>query len=176
MGSPKALLKVNGITLLEDQVSRLKASGVDQVFVVTGAHTKEIRSNHKNLEKTWVYNDNWEKGKFSSLLRGLQAIPKKSSVLILPVDVAGVEEECIRMIIKQGLKTSKPIIPTYKKRGGHPVFLTESFIENLLKTAIESDRLDYKLKETFNKEYLEVSSKNILNNINTKEDWNAYIS
>lgn len=190
MGSPKPLLKTGGKTLLEDQVRRMSAAGIENTFVVIGCGAEEIKDRHKNLKVTWVENRDWEKGKFSSVLCGISSViaseMKQSGVgsrllrftrndirgiLLLPVDTVLVPPEVMKQIIDEGVKTGRNIIPTFDGRGGHPVFLTQILAKEIAANHKEDERLDHVLNGSNNVNRLEVSSQMILSNINTLEDW-----
>lgn len=180
MGSPKPLLKINDKTLLEDQVERVQSAGITEVYVVIGAKAAEIKRAHPNLEVNWILNNNWEMGKFSSVvcgMRHLTAIPRQSDdhnvirgVLLLPIDTVGVPPAAIKQIVDKGLATGKNIIPTFGGSGGHPVFIGIELIDAIQNESDANARLDKILKSDDKTEYLEVSSKNILRNINSPED------
>ena len=193
MGEPKALLTIDNHTLLEDQISRLKKAGIHDIFVVVGAHRDEILGQHEALDVNWATNESWQSGNFSSILCGLRKTyrssePRRDEVplrgksrtnntndftgtILLPVDVAGVETKTIRRIIDEGVKRSQNIIPTYNGRGGHPVYLTKAFAKQLLDQHTNNDRLDVIFKKDKDTTRLEVDTKTILNNINTREEW-----
>jgi len=182
MGRPKALLRLpSGDTLLTDQVLRLKEAGVSRIYVVVGCEAKRIKSIHRTAEVLWVMNDHWHLGGFSSLIAGLRAISshptrRLQGVVLLPIDVAGVEPEIIKQIIDEGLRTNKNIIPRYNGRGGHPVYICRKTMEKILQDFTEKDgRLDYILTHDAETFQIPVASASILNNINTMNDWNNYL-
>ena len=193
MGSPKALLKIEDKTLLEDQVDRLRHADCDPVIAVVGSEANKIIDQHKNLNVTWALNHEWERGHFSSILCGLEELsssniktsssdsksPSSSNLIggsiLLPIDTVGVPIETIKEILDKGLQEDKIIIPTFKNRGGHPVFLTTEFIKHLLASTTPNDRLDHLLKNDRNMLRLEVNSESILNNINTSAELKTYL-
>jgi len=177
MGFPKALIEVNGRTLLQDQVIRFNEAGIQDVYVVVGAHEKEIKEAHPDLDVTWIVNQDWEDGKFSSVLCGLSVIARRplpagrqgsNPVLLLPIDVISVPVDVFRKIIQEGTKTAHNIIPTYKEKGGHPVFLSSRFVQHILESCTKDDRLDHQLKECKCTSYLHVETDSVLSNVNEK--------
>jgi len=172
MGKPKALLDMGNKTLLEDQVDRLKRAGCSTIIVVVGSEANTIVEHHADLDVVWTTNSEWEKGYFSSILCGLSEVA--SSTLLLPIDTVGVPVETIKEILTKGLEENKNIIPTFKDRGGHPVFLTTVFIQKVVSTATLDDRLDYLLNENPDTLRFEVDSESILTNINTPDELSAY--
>ena len=74
MGSPKPLLKIAKKTLLEDQVSRMREAGIEDIYVVVGCKANEIKERHKDLDVHWVENKEWKLGKFSSVVCGIKFV------------------------------------------------------------------------------------------------------
>lgn len=177
MGSPKPLLKIDDKTLLEDQVSRIREAGIKNIYVVVGCKAKEIKDIHNDLDVIWVENKNWERGKFSTVLCGLTLLGSRfrgndlSGVLLLPVDVPFVPPAIIRQIITEGLKRDKNIIPTFQGNGGHPVFLNYRLAQSILKNQDSNNRLDLILKKNADTEKIPIISREILNNVNTIDEW-----
>lgn len=168
MGSPKALIRIGEGTLLEDQYLRLSEAGIEDIFIVVGSDPEKIIAAHNTLKCKWVINTNWQKETFSSVLAGLKETG--GHVLLLPVDTVGVDPATIDHIVNSGLKYSCNIIPTYKGRGGHPVFLSRAFVDELIQRAPVNARLDLLLKSWPAVKRIEVDSKNILTNINEPAD------
>lgn len=208
MGTDKALLEFpGGKTLLEDQVSRIKEAGIDNIYVVVGCNAEEIKNRHSGLDISWAENTNWKDGNFSSIVCGVKALnsclSKRSfamaqddktsedgiarrfadavtGVLLLPVDVVGVDIETIRAIIKEGVKSDQNIIPTFEGHGGHPVYLGTELIKDILShynvvAGSPVGRLDLMLRNSAQTKRFPVSSENIRNNINIAADWKRYL-
>ncbi len=178
MGSPKALLNIGERTLLEDQSDRLQQGGINDVFVVVGANAVKIQVAHEDLDVIWIENEDWKLGTFSSIKTALKSIADQDydGCLLLPIDVPGVPPKVIRHIWQEGHKLGKNLIPQYEGDGGHPVYLTRDLIMDIGYACSFNDRLDKILHASPNTEHIEVFSKAILNNINTPEEWRAYLS
>ena len=58
INSPKCLLEINGIALIDYQIKCFKQLGINQIFVVTGYNSDLIRS-HLNNEVIFIQNDNF---------------------------------------------------------------------------------------------------------------------
>ena len=58
INSPKCLLEINGIALIDYQIKWFKKLGINQIFVVTGYNSDLIRS-HLNNEVIFIQNDNF---------------------------------------------------------------------------------------------------------------------
>ncbi|PIR16821.1 MAG: hypothetical protein COV46_06815 [Deltaproteobacteria bacterium CG11_big_fil_rev_8_21_14_0_20_49_13] len=135
MGFPKALIKVEDHTLLEDQISRLKKAGCSPIFVVLGANAhviaslpratgrakqspehncvREIATSAKGGLAMTVTNRRWRLGQFSSIKCGLRALKNISGgAIILPVDVPFVPASVIKKILHHASPKYSAVIPT----------------------------------------------------------------
>ncbi len=186
MGQPKALLKLSsGRTLLEDQCRRVLEAGVENIYVVVGCHADRIvnehtstRAHERTKEIIWVVNKNWESGRFSSIQCGVKKIGD-APILLLPIDVVDVPVDIIQQIINEGLSSQSNIVPTFEGKGGHPVFLCGETLKTILETPVEEGRLNEILRRGVTPyaptRRVEVASKNILNNVNTWEEWEGIL-
>jgi len=132
IGEPKAMLELaDRTTLLRSQKDVLAESGCTRVLVVTGAADEHVRGVHADLDVTWVHNEEWETGQFSSLKAGVDNVleTNESGVIVLPVDAAGVRPDTVGSIIETALRNQHldVIIPEFQERGGHPVYLSRGF-------------------------------------------------
>lgn len=181
MGTPKALLKLNsGNTLLTEQVATLVAGGCREIFVVVGADAETIKSGHPKLSVSWVENKNWKLGQFSSLQAGLSTILKTDAegIILLPIDTIGIKSATVAALIETALRNPhlKAIIPEYEGRRGHPIYLSNKIFKSLIDADPfgEDARLDIQLKKYADVICLPVKNPQILQNINTPDEWRAY--
>lgn len=160
----KMLFKFNGKALICFSVDSLLSS-VDQVIVVTGHYDKDIRevlSPYQNIQI--VYNLDYAHGMFSSIQCGVSHV--SGDVLILPGDCPFVKEETIQNIIHG---QSDICVPEYENEHGHPIFIRANLVEELKKEPV-----DYNLKafrNSHNYEIIKTTDKNILNDIDTINDY-----
>lgn len=176
MGIDKPLLRFpSGKSLLEDQVERLAAAGIKNIYVVIGHHADQIKSALTNLNVKWIENRSWQSGSFSSLQTGIKNIPDiESGVLVLPIDAAGISPSTIKDTASKGLTTKKPVVSLYDKQKGHPVYLEKKICLTIL-TAKSDTRLDLILEDEKDLLTLQTSDANVLKNINTPEEWKQFI-
>jgi molybdenum cofactor cytidylyltransferase len=183
MDSPKPLLAFpDGTTLLASQVQLLRSAGCSEVAVVIGAHAQKIRSSHQGIEVTWLTNEHWEVGQFSSIQVGISRIlqTEATGAIILPVDTAGVSHSTVQAIIDTALRNPhlEAIVPEYGEEGGHPVYVSKGFGETLARIdpRDEAARLDIQLRGAKYVMRLPVNDPHITSNINTAQDWEDQIS
>jgi molybdenum cofactor cytidylyltransferase len=72
-GQPKCLLQLEGISLIERQISALQAAGVSDIVVVLGHYAVAIETTVKHLPVRIVHNLQPDEGQASSLRMGLAA-------------------------------------------------------------------------------------------------------
>ena len=162
MNTNKMLLQINGHPLLWYTINRMKPF-VNRIVVVTGRYDKEIRDALKDEDVLFVYNPDYEKGMFSSVLTGVRSI--NDDFILIPGDCPFVKEDTYRHILngKGDIR-----VVSYKGKDGHPIYISKRYIPELLNCG-----LDYNLKlfrDSKNYEIIDVEDENILLNINNVFD------
>ena len=111
-GAPKQRL------LLEPVLQRVRASAVDDVVVVTGAHELETAA-------TIVRCPDWERGPGASLRCGLSALPAEAeAAVVVLADGPSLEPEAIDRVIDRWREGGPRIVAaTYGGTRLHPVLL-----------------------------------------------------
>jgi molybdenum cofactor cytidylyltransferase len=137
MGRSKALLPLGGAdTFLTRIVSSFRAAGVEEVVVVLGHDAEVIASAlaDRRVAARIVVNADYERGQFSSLVAGLQAVdhPGVGGILLTLVDVPLVSPETIRAVAARHRVTAAPIVrPVSGSRHGHPVLIDRRLFDAL---------------------------------------------
>lgn len=129
-GSPKALAKLNNITVIEHLLGTLTSSNLDEIIVVLGSQADDIKPHILNHTKVRVvYNKDYILGQTSSFKAGIRAIQgEPAGIMLLPVDFPWVRRDTINALIKFFLaETPKILIPTYKDRRGHPPLFSGNY-------------------------------------------------
>jgi molybdenum cofactor cytidylyltransferase len=175
MGQLKALLPWQGTSLLAHQVTALLEAGVDRVIVVLGHRAEELKPIVEGQpEVTCVVNPDYLVGKTTSIKAGVKSLCRDDldSLLVLNVDqprTAGT----IRHLLDRRRASPAPItIPTYRGKGGHPIILNASLIDELL--SIQEDTLGLKAVMQRHQEYIqrvEVEDPEVLWDLNTPEQY-----
>lgn len=134
MGSPKALLAVEGQTFL-DRLIALLAAHCDPVIVVLGHDAERIRCGSKLISQARVVvNPEPDRGQLSSLQCGLRAASGCDAVMYTPVDLPLVRPSTVAALIAAaGDDPSHRIVaPEYRGRHGHPVRISRELIPEFL--------------------------------------------
>jgi CTP:molybdopterin cytidylyltransferase MocA len=124
LGMPKALLRLDGRTLVERAVGVLREGGCGAVTVVLGAQAQRVRAEADLSGAMVVVNPGWEAGMASSLKAGLSHMDADAAVVVL-VDMPGITAAAVRRVIAQGGPGGPGALVTAAYRGhrGHPVLL-----------------------------------------------------
>jgi CTP:molybdopterin cytidylyltransferase MocA len=114
-GSPKQRL------LVEPVLERVRASGVDDVVVVTGAH--EVEASARTVHCT-----DWERGPGASLRCGLAALPAEAeAAVVVLADGPDLDPAAIDRVIERWRTEPAPVVAaTYNGTRLHPVLLDRS--------------------------------------------------
>ncbi len=123
MGACKALLQINGASLLERAVRLFREICVERIVVVIGARP-EIRPFAERLNVTVVENPNFDSGMFSSVQTGIAEVLKHpSATFILPVDIPLLRKQTLLSLQQPTFPAFSVRIPTFRGRPGHPPLL-----------------------------------------------------
>ena len=160
----KLLLEVDRKPLISHTIDTISPF-VDKVIVVTGKYHDDLCRVITNAEI--VFNSNYEKGMFSSVLAGAKAA-KGNDVILIPGDITNVSASTMRAI----LAGSKQIrVPSFKGKTGHPVFISRSYIDLLLEESTDSNLRDFISKYNQNVEIIDVNDSFINFDVDTLEDY-----
>lgn len=163
MKTNKMLLDFEGHPLLWHTIQSVKPF-VNKIIVVTGRYDKEIREAIKDEEVLFVYNKDYEKGMFSSVLIGVKETSE--DFFVLPGDCPFVSKDTFKKIL-----SGKGDIryPRYHNEDGHPIYISKKYKEELLSMSLD---LNLKLFRDSKKcEIIEVEDRNIVINLNQFLDY-----
>ena len=175
MGQLKALLPWQGTSLLKHQVASLRAGGVDRVVVVLGHRSDELKAELAGMEGVaWQLNPDYLQGKTTSIKAGLSTLgpDQLDALLILNVDQPR-NADVIRSLLKEHLSQGSLItIPTHNGKGGHPIILSLSLLDELR----EIDEETYGIKAVVQRHLdatrrVEMDTPEVLWDLNTPEEY-----
>ena len=124
LGSHKALIEVEGQTLVQLVCSKLQSAGLSVTVVTRNSLKQKIENLLPNVST--VVNPNPELGRTGTIQRGIESIGT-GPLLIIPVDRPGFSLETINLLCK----TNTTTIPTYEQKGGHPIAITSQDCETV---------------------------------------------
>jgi CTP:molybdopterin cytidylyltransferase MocA len=123
MGEFKPLLSIGPKTLLGHAISLFQTNGIDDIVVVTGDQTEDLRQELDRYPCRSVLNENLIDGMYSSVREGVKAIgDKNGAFFLLPVDIPLVSKNTIRDLMKAMEQNPNSLVfyPEYQARRGHP--------------------------------------------------------
>jgi molybdenum cofactor cytidylyltransferase len=130
MGRPKALLKVDGRTFLENILEAIARTTVSDTVVVLGRHREEIQA-VLHLSNS-LFNASYEQGMITSIQTGIRALPAESEgALLFLVDHPFVKADTIQTLIN-GFAPERIVLPKFEGRRGHPVLFARDVLEEIL--------------------------------------------
>lgn len=172
MGTCKASLSWGkGKTLLSYQIEQFLLAGIAPV-VVLGTHNAE-RQKDCPTGTLVAINPESNKGKTSSILVGLQVVPKNFRVLVVSAVDQPRPTEIYHKLLQAQIG-NQPIItaPTYQGKLGHPLFFSSSALSYLENIREET----FGLREIVRKFYAEIhkvelDTPDVLTDINIPEQF-----
>jgi len=176
MGSPKFAMVFNDKrTFLDEIIDRYNSFGCKDIVVVLNRDgITYLQKQKKKFPENVILTENthleWER--FYSIKTAVLSLKNKFPVFIHNVDNPFVNHNVLKKLLTFSI--SDYVVPAYKNHGGHPVLLSPVVCEKIA-TEKQNDIVFSEFLKRFNKTKIEVNDKNILVNINTKEDYRTYI-
>jgi molybdenum cofactor cytidylyltransferase len=125
MGQPKLLLPYGNGTIIEMVVRNVASSRVDRAVIVLGGNRREIEEKIRTVAMKRVVNRRYKEGMFSSIRRGLSALPASAGAAVFVLaDQPDVPTSVIDLLIEAYRREKKGIVlPVFRKKRGHPLLL-----------------------------------------------------
>ena len=129
----KMELEVNKKAILQRCIESLYDE-CNKIIVVSGYKHEKIEKLVQNYSKVQiVYNEEFHKGMFGSVKKGLQNVTAER-FLLTPGDYPLISKDIVKKLLKE---ENEIVIPSFNKRGGHPILLSRNLIkENIKRTRI----------------------------------------
>ena len=126
LGSPKQLLTMNGVTLVERAARQLLDAGCTPVLVVLGAHASQIRDAVAILPVTCIENVHWERGMGTSIACAVTALSEglgahAAAVVIATCDMPMVTVDHLRSLVATSGQGDRRVASAYPGPDGAPV-------------------------------------------------------
>lgn len=149
----KPLLPVDGQPALAGLTETLRGAGIRDIVLVTGYRREDLQEEIDRLRLTEAYNENYEKGMFSSIQTGLAkagaSFPDKQGVFLIPVDCPLITIRVLRELMvaadgareagaTAGARNDCPaeggwyFVPTFEGKKGHPLLIAAEHIPEIL--------------------------------------------
>jgi len=134
MGTFKPLAPLGTSSLIEEAVTRFLRAGIADVRVVVGHRADELTPVLDLLGIKWIFNAEYDRGMFSSVLAGLKSFePNVDAFFLLPCDIPLVNPETILALLSVYNRNDPKIIhPRFDGQRGHPPLIPAAYLkENL---------------------------------------------
>lgn len=169
----KPLLTFGQTTALERLIQTYQRHGIEHIYVVTGYRQEDIIETLKNYQVHIVYNEEYAKGMFSSIQKGIRAIDESVEAFYMqPVDIPLIKTRTLECLHEAYKHEGKGVLyPTFLGRKGHPPLISMKYKEQILSSDGEGGLK--KVLEAFNLDALHVSvtDKSVLMDMDTLEDY-----
>lgn len=135
IGSPKALLELHGLTVLQRLVGVLRDGGCDEVLVISGgSHRFAVEKEAEKIGVRVINNEDPADGPVSSIRVALAVEGDWDALLILPVDVIGIRNEDVSLLVdaaRDETVVADAWAMSHRMRRGHPVVVMRDRIKSL---------------------------------------------
>lgn len=134
MGQLKALMHLDGISMLQRNISLFSQTDFQNIWVVAGYEKEQVRSAIKDKHVETVLNPDFSKGMFTSIQAGLGAAKDcETGCFLMPVDFPLVKIETLESLIEAVERhPDKFVVPTFHGKKGHPLFIPTKYIDAIL--------------------------------------------
>ena len=138
MGTPKQLLKINGISLIRHAAENALNCGWGPVVVVLGANADQIAPELNGLATEIALNQDWRSGMSSSIRCGLNALlaayPETESVILFLADQPNITGTSLRKLTTAHVQCGSPLVAaSYSGHVGTPALFSRTYFDELLK-------------------------------------------
>ena len=165
-----------GKPLINHILFSLIKSKVNKIIIVLGFEHLKIKTKLLKSKKiNFVINKNYKKGMSSSIKTGLKKLPKNNKgFLIVLGDMPNITKTIINKICLSITKSDKEIIlPKFKNRIGNPIGFKHSMIKSIYKIKGDRGAKNIIKKNSKKIKFLNINSKSILTNLNTKRNFSS---
>jgi molybdenum cofactor cytidylyltransferase len=130
LGRNKLLLPFKGQPLIAHAVDTLRASEVNEIIVVLGHESDQVRGAIANKGVRFVENPDYRLGLSTSVRAGFSAVPVQTTGIMIyladqPLLEAGEVDFLIRALDEAGKANKSIVVPFFRGQRGNPVIVKE---------------------------------------------------
>jgi molybdenum cofactor cytidylyltransferase len=171
----KQLLPYGEHTVIEQVVSTLLASPVDEVLVVTGHEQEVVEAVLAKWPVRTVFNPDYADGEMlSSAQAGLRAVSAGSQAALLAVgDMPAIDGDVVARLIQAYYTAGDDYvcIPSYQMRAGHPVLVPRLYWQAILSLPTGDNLRSVLRAESTPVQWVEVDTPSVLRDMDTPGDY-----
>ncbi len=170
-GMYKLLTPVDGKPMILKTLEPVLQTGFDEVVVVIGAHSDEMRNILVNYPVKIIENKGWEQGQSTSLAAGVRAVETTSDRACLMLgDQPFLKASTLRELLTESENhPDEVIVPMYGKKRGNPI-VVPSYRYALLLELTRGDVGGRQLLETVGYRGYFVDDPGVIRDIDTVND------
>ncbi len=176
LGFPKLSLKYNKDNIfIEHIVKEFNDFGCKEiVLVVNEVGNQHLKDNNirfaDNLKIVINKRPDWHR--FYSLKTGVKELSKLQPTFIHNVDNPFISPKVLNALLANSTKADY-LAPEYKKKGGHPILISELIVKDIISTISNQLHLKEFLNQ-YSKSKITIDDEKVLVNINTMEEYQKY--
>lgn len=182
MGQPKMSLPWGKTTVIGQVITILVQSGVEEIIVVTGGGKSEVETALEALPAEWsvrtVFNPDYKAGEMiSSIQIGLNVLGEGvEAALIALGDQPQVRTEVVQALLRAYQESrAEIVVPSYQMRRGHPLIIARALWEEVMSLSSPQTLRDFLDRHPSQIHYVEVETNSIFKDLDTPDDYRAYI-
>lgn len=170
----KQLMKIGNLTMAERVVMNFKNAGIQDIVMVTGYRSSQLRKSLEYLSIEFVENEDYEHTEmFESAKLGFEHLKDRCDrIVFCPVDIPFFKKETVDTVVNH---PGKIVIPRHEGRKGHPIALDRSLLPLILsyqgdrglKGAVDATGIPI--------DYVDVDDPGALMDADTKEDYERLV-
>lgn len=171
LGEPKQLLKWEGKFLINHVIYEIVQSQINDLSVVLGANS-EIISRIIEKDVKIIVNQEWGKGKSTSIIKGLDTLGHEiDAVIFFSVDQPFINRDLINKLIEAGSNSSANVVASRVNNTlTIPMLFKKAYFDQLKELTGEQGG-KYLVKGSKDVLYLDWYDQRLLLDIDTKEDY-----
>jgi CTP:molybdopterin cytidylyltransferase MocA len=136
-GVPKATAIIDGVAAIVRMGEAATTAGFAPCLAVAGRHLAETERALHGSEIPVLENSAWAQGRTGSIQVGIRGAGPAEGVLLWPVDHPFVEAKSLATLLRCAEEDTLAtwLIPTFERRGGHPILLRRPTFSAILALA-----------------------------------------
>jgi molybdenum cofactor cytidylyltransferase len=181
MGSPKALLDLDGKTLICRLIDTVReVEEMNQIIVVTGHEPQRIQQavEPAGARIDFAQNDAYEAGgMLSSIKVGVAAIRNECRAFFLMLLDQPLVRAQTLVAMSHAWVQRHPllVVPAHQGRRGHPILISADCVQSILALAPDATLRDFVAQNRDLTEILDVEDPGILTGVDTPDDYKSII-
>jgi molybdenum cofactor cytidylyltransferase len=170
----KLLLKYKDHTVIEETLTQMMNSGVDEIIIITGfEHTRieRVLAGHLNDRTKFVYNGKYRQGRAESIKCAIGTIADQvDAALFMVADKPGVTSDLINKAMERFRRDRPAVLYVETSSGrGHPIIFAKGVFDDLL--SLEGDCVGDELVSNYRDDLVRLADEKPQIDIDNEDDY-----